>query len=217
VASVEAYLDRVCGKLRVDPAEAEDIREELRSHLDEIIRERLDRGLSEGAAARFALAAVGDPVKLRGCLDRVHRGDAWWMRRLKGFAFGMAMGGLLALLLPLGGHLEFAARFISLPPLVDPARLPMLLNGLLAGGAIGLLAAGGRGALVGWSAGALMWLAESTVYWMAQAAGGDVSSAGNMLERVLLAPLPGGVFGAAVGAVSSAVLAAASRVRPRVQ
>lgn len=217
MASVEAYLDRVCGKLRVDPAEAEDIREELRSHLDEIVRERLGRGLSEGAAARFALAAVGDPVKLWGRLDRVHRGDAWWMRRLKGFAFGMAMGGLLALLLPLGGHLEFAARFISLPSAIDPARFPMLFNGLLAGGAIGLLAAGGRGVLVGWSAGALMWLAESTVYWMAQAAGGDASAAGNMLERVLLAPLLGGIFGAAVGAASSAVLAAASRVRPRVQ
>ena len=29
MVSIDAYLDRVCGKLRVNPAEAEDIREEL--------------------------------------------------------------------------------------------------------------------------------------------------------------------------------------------
>jgi len=217
VVSIEAYLDRVCGKLRVNPAEVEDIREELRSHLDAIIQERRQQGLTAAAAADFALASVGDPVKLHGCLDRVHGGDPWWVRRLKGFAFGMLMGGFLALLIPLGGHLEFAARLISLPAAVDPSRLPMLLNGLLAGGVIGLLAAGGGGVLVGWSAGAVLWLAEYVTYWMAQAAGGDVSSAGNMLERVLLAPLLGGLFGAAVGAAASAVLAAASRFRPRVQ
>jgi len=216
VASVEAYLDRVCGKLRVNSAEAEDIREELRSHLDEIVHGRLERGLSEAAAIDFALASVGDPVKLHGCLDRVHSGDPWWMRRLKGFVFGMLMGGFLALLIPLGGHLEFAARLISLPAF-DPSRLPMLLNGLVAGGVIGLLAAGGGGVLVGWSAGAMLWLAEYVTYWLAQAAGGDASSAGDMLPRVLLAPLLGGVFGAAVGAASSAVLAAASRFRPRIQ
>jgi hypothetical protein len=201
----------------VNPVEAEDIREELRSHLDAIIQERLERGLSEAAATDFAIASVGDPVKLHGCLDRVHQGDAWWVLRLKGLVFGMLTGGLLALLIPLGGHLEFAARFISFPAAVDPDRLPMLLNGLIAGGAIGLLAAGGGGVLIGWSAGAVLWLAEYVIYWMAQAVGGDASSAGNMLERVLLAPLLGGVFGAAVGAASSAVLAAASRFRPRVQ
>ena len=217
MASVEAYLDRVCGRLRVNSAEAEDIREELRSHLDEVIRERLEGGLSEAAAVDFALASAGDPVKLHGCLDRVHGGDPWWMRRLKGFVFGMLMGGFLALLIPVGGHLEFAARLISLPAVVDPSRLPMLFNGLVAGGVIGLLAAGGGGVLVGWSAGAMLWLAEYVTYWLAQAAGGDASSAGDVLPRVLLAPLLGGVFGAAVGAASSAVLAAASRFRPRIQ
>jgi hypothetical protein len=201
----------------VNPAEAEDIREELRTHLDEAIRGRVEGGFSESAAVDFALASVGDPARLHACLDRVHGGDPWWMRRLKGFVLGMVMGGFLALLIPVGGHLEFAARLVSLPSAVDPSRLPMLLNGLLAGGAIGLLAAGGSGVLVGWSTGAVLWLAEYAAYWMAQAAGGDASSAGDMLQRVLLAPLLGGVFGAAVGAVSSAALAAASRVRPRVQ
>jgi len=217
VVSVDAYLDRVCGGLRVNPAEAEDIREELRSHLEAIIQERLERGLSETAATDFAITSVGDPGRVHRCLDRVHQGDAWWVLRLKGLVFGMLMGGFLALLIPLGGHLEFAARFISFSTAVDPSRVPVLLNGMAVGGVIGLLSAGGRGLLVGWSGGALMWLAESAIYWMTRAVGGDAGMAGNMLERVLLAPLLGGIFGASVGAASSAVLAAASRVRPRVQ
>jgi hypothetical protein len=216
VASVEAYLDRVCGRLRVNPAEAEDLREELRSHLEAAIEESRTRGVGQKAAADMALASFGSPHKLHECLDRVHHGDAWWLLRLKGLALGMVVGGLLSLAISASGGSGLFTRLIPFAAAMDSARLMVLFNGLAAGGLIGLLAAGGRGLLAGWSAGALLWLAESVVWWMI-GAGGGADPASNMLATVLLAPLLGGLFGAAVGAAAAAALSAASRVRPRIE
>jgi hypothetical protein len=217
VTSLNGYLDSVCARLRVNPAEAEDIREELRSHLEELIRTYTDEGMGRAEATDTALSCFGDGLKLRECLDRVHQGDAWWMLRLKGMGVGMLIGAFLAVSVPAGGHMEFMARLFALPAAIDPSRAQIVANGLLVGGIVGLLSAGGRGLLAGWCAGSLIWLGEYVVHWVSCVAARSADPAANMLNSVLLAPLLGGVFGAAVGAASAAILSAASRIRPQIQ
>lgn len=216
MSSVETYLDRVCRGLRVNPAEAEDIREELRSHLTSAIEECAARSTGQRDAVDLAIASFGDPGTIHERLDRVHQGDAWWLRRLRGMGLGMLVGGLLSLALSAGGALGLITHLLPFADTAEMARAPVVMNGAAVGGVIGLLAAGGRGVLAGWSAGAVLWLVESVVYWLARAGGGS-ESASSMLEMVLLAPLFGGVFGAAVGAASAAVLSAASHIRPRIE
>lgn len=216
--NVDAYLSRVCARLRVNPAEADELREELRNHLEELIQAYCAGGIDRREATDLALAWFGDPRRLRDCLDLVHQGDAWWVSRLKGLALGMLVGGLLALAAPIGGHLEFIARLFAIPAGMDATRVSMLINALVVGGAIGLLSSGGRGILVGWSLGSLVWLAEYVVYWMVNIAreprGGDASL--DLLNSVLLAPLLGGVFGALVGLSTAAALSGLSRSRPEI-
>ena len=217
MTSVDAYLDGVCVRLRVNPAQADDIREELRSHLDELIQAYAAEGKDSGEATDLAIAHFGGAGKLHDCLDRVHQGDAWWLLRLKGLGLGMLLGGLLGVAIPVGGHLEFAARLFPLSnPLGTPHGL-IILNAMLAGGLIGLLSAAGRGLLVGWSAGSLLWLVEYVVHWITGVASGAADPTANMLNSVLLAPLLGGIFGVAVGACSAAILSVTSSTRPQIQ
>ena len=216
MSSLDAYLDRACGRLGVNPAEAEDIREELRSHLDTLIDSYTEAGMRREEATTRAVADFGDARRLRSSLDRVHRGDSWWLTRLKGLGLGMLVGALIGVVAPLGGHLEFLAGLLPIPVGIDAAQFHIGLNAAAAGGIVGLLSAGGRGLLVGWSVGSLLWLGEYVAYWVGCVASGCVPK-GGMLNTVLLAPLLGGVFGALVGAASTAILCAASRIRPQIQ
>lgn len=215
MSSVEGYLDRTCARLRVNPAEAEEIRNELRLHLEELIEAYSAGGIDRREATGLALSWFGDPRKLHHCLDLVHQGDAWWISRLKGLALGMLFGGLLGLIAAIGGHLESIARIFALPPVIEASRFALLVNALIVGGVIGLVSSGGRGLLVGWSIGALVWLAEYAVYWMMNPVPADLSL--NPLNSVLLAPLLGGIFGAAVGLGSAAALSFASPLRPEIR
>jgi hypothetical protein len=217
VTSLDVYLDRACARLRVNPAEAEDIREELRSHLAELVRTHVAEGMDRRKATAAALSDFGDASKLHGRLDRVHQGDAWWVLRLKGFALGLLIGAVLGALVPVGGHLEFAVSVFPLPVSVDPLRAHILINAVFSGGLIGLLSVGGRGLLTGWCAGSLIWLSEYIFYWIAGVAGAAAEGGSSTLNAVLLAPLLGGVFGAAVGAGSAAILSYTSRIRPQIQ
>jgi hypothetical protein len=216
-SSIPAYLDSVCRHLRAGPAEAEDIREELQAHLEELARFYASQGTAPAEALDRALAQFGEAAKIGDTLDLVHEGDAWWLRRLKGLLLGMALGALLSALLPVGGHLDFALSRFSLPGGFALPRAEMVLNAALAGGLIGVCSARGKGLLIGWSLGAVLWLAEFVASWLWRAGGGAAESANSMLNAALLAPLLGGAFGAAVGFVSSTALAAASRIRPSMQ
>lgn len=217
MTSLDAYLDSACARLRVNPAEAEDIREELRSHLEELIESHATAGMERGKAVTAALGDFGEASRVRDCLDRVHQGDVWWVLRLKGLGLGLLIGAVLGVVVPVGGHLDFAVRALPLPADADLSRAYVIINAVLAGGLIGLLSAGQRGLLTGWCVGSLLWLAEYVVHWIAGAATASTDSGANMLNSVLLAPLIGGVFGAAVGAGSSAILSATSRIRPQIQ
>lgn len=217
--SVDDYLDRACARLRVNPAEADSIRDELHSHLEELVEAYSAGGIDRREATDLALSWFGNPRRLRDCLDIVHQGDAWWVRRLTGLGLGIVVGGILGLLLPIGGHLEFIARLFAIPSGFDVSRIHVLVNAMLAGGAIGLLSAGGRSLLAGWSIGSLVWLAEYVFYWIAMTVGASASpDAGlSIFNSVLLAPLLGGMFGAAVGAATAATMSITSRARPQIR
>ncbi len=216
-SSVSAYLDAVCQRLRAGPAEAEDIREELQAHLEELTRLYASQGATPTEALDRALAQFGEAVRIGDTLDLVHEGDAWWLWRVKGLVLGMALGALFSAVVPVGGHLDFALSRLALPGAFELPRAQMVLNAALVGGLIGACSARGKGLLIGWSLGAVLWLAEFVASWLWRAGGGTAGSATSMLNSALLAPLLGGTFGAAVGFVSSAILAAASRIRPSIQ
>ena len=219
MTNVDTYLDRVCGRLRVDPAQADDIRAELRSHLEEFIGTCRAKDMDEGEAAELAISSLGDAAKLHSCLDRVHQGDAWWVLRLKGLALGTGLGGLLALLMPVGGHAEFLSGLFWFAAGIDAGRAQVLVNALILGGLIGLLSAGGRALLVGWSMGSLVWLAEHVVYWIAGTVSNGFSPEQglNVFHSVLLSPVVGGLFGAVVAMGTGALLSLTSRLRPEIR
>lgn len=217
MTSLDAYLDSVCRHLRVNPAEAEDIREELSCHLEDLIYMHAAEGMDRRDAMAAALSEFGAASKLHDYLDRVHQGDAWWLLRLKGLGLGILIGALLGVLIPVGGHLEFLARAFPLPADIDPSRAHLVINAMLGGGVIGLLSVGGRGLLTGWCVGSLLWLAEYVVHWIAGVAGSAAEPGPSMLNSVVLAPLLGGMFGAAVATGSAAILSVTSRIRPQIQ
>jgi len=217
VTSIDAYLNKCCARLPVNPAEAEDIREELRAHLREVIESCVAEGMDGQAAGQQAMARFGDARSLHNLLERVHHGDLWWVRRLKGMVLGALLGVMISLLLPVGGHLEFAAR-LFLPAWGDHVRTQSAFNGLVAGGLIGLLS-GSRGLFVGWVGGSLLWMAEYVGYFIISTASNIVPTDGglHLFNSVLLSPVVGGVFGAVVGGICTAVLTAASRLRPEIR
>lgn len=218
MTSLDAYLDLVCARLRVDPAQAEDIRSELCSHLEDLTDTYRCKGLSDAQATENAIGSFGEAVNLRACLQRVHQGDTWWVLRLKGLGLGLLMGALLGLLAPVGGHLEFLVRAFPLPADIDVSLAHVVINAMLAGGVIGMLSAGGRGLFTGWCTGSVLWLAEYVVHWIASVTSGTTGGTDvDMLNLVLLAPLLGGLFGAGVGTAASGILSAASRIRPQIQ
>lgn len=164
----------------------------------------------------MALAWFGEAGKLNGYLDLVHQGGPWWTSRLKGWALGALLGVLLALVAPIGGHIEFLARCLPTAALANSTFLCTVLNAFIVGGAVGLFAAGGRSGLVGFSWGASIWLAEYLAYWVSfisrDAAAPDVTLA--TFNSILIAPLVGGVFGAVVGLTSAKLLSVSQRARP---
>ncbi len=176
-SSIPAYLDSVCQRLRSEPAEAEDIREELHAHLEELTRLYVSQGAAPAEALGRALAQFGEPAKIGDTLDLVHEGDAWWLRRLKGLMLGLALGALLSAVLPVGGHLDFALSRFPLPGALALPRAEMVLNAALAGGLIGACSARGKGLLIGWSLGAVLWLAEFVASWLWRAGGGAAEPA----------------------------------------
>ena len=213
MTSIEAYLDASCSRLSVNPAEEEEIREELRCHLRELAESYVAEGMDRGLATERALAWFGDSQRLHDSLDLVHHGDPWWIWRLKGMVLGALLGAVIVVLLPLGGHPVWEPG-----PAGDPCRVQLALNGLVAGALIGLLA-GRRGLFVGWVAGSLIWMAEYVAYFVISVATDITPPDGGLrlFNSVLLSPVLGGIFGAAVGSVCSMLLSAASRLRPEIR
>jgi hypothetical protein len=204
--------------LPANPAAAEDIREELRSHLCEMVEACIAEGMDRQTATDRAICQFGDPQSVHYSLQRVHRGDPWWIWRLKGMVVGAVLGAILSLVLPVGGHFESAGGVLMSASGWGPSPTQLVCNGLIAGGLIGLLA-GARGLFIGWVVGALVWLAEHVACFVMLTAGGFAQLDGgvDLLNSVLLSPVVGGLFGAVVGAGCSAILFASSRLRPEIR
>jgi hypothetical protein len=216
---IEAYLDSCCARLPINPAEAEEIREELRCHLRELVESYVAEGMDRQTAGESALAWFGDARRLHDSLGLVHHGDPWWVWRLNGMLLGALLGAMVALLLPVGGHIEFVGRACPRPPL-SGMGIPALqaLNGLIAGALIGLLS-GRRGLFVGWVTGSLIWMGEYVAHFIISVATDMTPPDGglHLFNSVILSPVLGGLFGAAVGGICTAVLTAASRLRPDIR
>jgi hypothetical protein len=219
VDKIESYLDRICAELQLNPAEAAEIRTELRAHLQDLISAYSAGGIDFSEAADLALSWFGDPEKIYTRLDSVHRGEAWWLRRLKGLAVGMIVAGLLALIIPMTGPLAFLSKFFAIPFGLEATRLHLLLNGLGIGGIIGLSASGGRGLFVGWGIGSLVWLIEYLILWISTSfkGSGNPETLSALVTTVLLAPLLGGIYGAFIGLGSTRLLLFLSRLRPDIR
>jgi len=212
--SLEAYLDHACPGLRLNPAKAEDIRRELRVHLEEGIQDAIAQGLSRAEAMARVLARFGEPERIRDALTQAHLGDPWWAYRLKAAAVGACLGAAIALLLPLAAHLGLGAALLGASA-GDGGRLPLVTLGLIVGGATGLLSAPRRGLIVGPAVGALVWTIESVRVFVVSM--GQALSSGASLQAfnsAVLSPIIGALFGVVVGIAVTGVLSFSHRPRP---
>jgi hypothetical protein len=215
--SIDVYLDQICGRLAVNPAVAENIREELRSHLEEAIATYEAIGASPTEATEHAVARFGQSARLFAYLDEVHRRECRWALRLKGAAAGLLFGCLLGLLLPFVRRLGLFSPLFSAAP-EGPRVLP-LLNGALMGAFIGSLAITRGGLVVGWLLGSLVWLVECTVSWVTGTMTDSYLPTQSMtvFDGLLLSPVIGGFFSAAVGLSSAALVSLTSRPRAQIR
>jgi len=200
MASIDSYLDRACARLCANLAEVEDVRREIRAHLEDLIAQYCAEGMSRPEAAERAIAWLGEAEQLRTGLGAVLHGDPEWVRRLKGTVAGGLLGAALSLLL----------RFVGCT-----APFDVLLDAG-SGACIGFLGMSRARILVGFAIGSLAWFA-ATVGSLAAPAASGAALAPSPLESahsVLLALLAGGLFGGAVAAGTSALLLLLSRPRP---
>jgi hypothetical protein len=198
VASIDSYLDRACARLHANPAEVEDIRREIRLHLEDMIAEYCAEGMTRPEAAERAIAWLGEAEQVRAGLDRVHHGDPGWVRRLK----GMALGGLLGAILS-----RWAGACLLPTGLAAHSAAGDALVGLATGCCIGLLSNSRSGLVTGLAVGSLTWFA-AMVGALASPLASSTSSDSVLqaTHAVLLALILGGVFGLAVAAGTRALL-----------
>lgn len=108
---VSAYLTAITARLRLSPAQKEDIVEELWAHLTDSIRDYETRGLSMEEARNRALADFGDPKAVSRKLNWIH-GFGWYSRRPW---IDAVLGSILPVLVAWGySHLQ------SLFPVLEP-------------------------------------------------------------------------------------------------
>ena len=217
MSSLDTYLDRICGRLAVNPAVADDIRDELRAHLEEAIAAYRAAGVAPAEAVGRAMGRFGQVERVFTCLDAVHRPACIWALRLRGAAAGMLFGSFLALLLPFVGRLGLFPPLFAAPP--DGLRAVPLLNGALMGAFVGSLAITRGGLFVGWLLGSLVWLVECTVCWVTGAMTDSYLPTQSLaaFDGLLLSPIIGGLFSAAVGLGATALLSITSRPRPEIR
>ncbi len=196
MASIDSYLDRACARLRANPAEVEDLRREIRAHLEDLIEQYCAEGMSRPEAAERAIAWLGKAEQIQTGLGAVFHGDPEWVRRLKGLAVGGLLGAVLPLLVPFAGH---AATDATL--------------GAASGVCIGLLSASRSRLVAGFAIGSLTWFA-ATVGSLAALAASSTATGSSPLQlanSVLFALIAGGIFGALVAAGTALLLSLLSR------
>jgi hypothetical protein len=214
MGGLDAYLDHACGGLRLNPAKAEDIRRELRAHLEERIHDAVAQGLSRKEALARALAGFGRPEKVRACLSEAHVGEPWWLSRLRGITVGMLAGTAIA-------GLVLVAEHLGLAPLLHGGaeeRTQLLTIGLIVGGATGLFPGRNRELIAGPAVGALVWMTEAGRAFVGSVDQVLPSAVDlRIFESAVLSPSIGFLFGAAVAVTASVVLSLSARLYRRVR
>ncbi len=76
----DAYLSLLARFLRLSPRQREDIRRELRAHLEESIEEQTSRGVPRDLAIQRALEDFGDAAELAGRFSNIGRRRRWIMK-----------------------------------------------------------------------------------------------------------------------------------------
>ena len=145
---LETWVSTVASQLDLPGRQAAVVIEELRSHLEADLANRLRGGAPESEATRATLAEVGDPGSVAAELNRVHSTEGSPLRTslgvlimLLGFVgiVGAMDGGLvrtldrLAAVLGRGqwyGHTQLALRWVFDSDLAERVLFPLLLVGL---------------------------------------------------------------------------------------
>lgn len=76
----ENYLGLLGRFLRLDAGQREEIRRELRAHLDEAVEANLAAGMSRDEAVRQALDDFGDAAELADRFGKIGRNERWFMK-----------------------------------------------------------------------------------------------------------------------------------------
>ncbi|WP_219638309.1 FtsW/RodA/SpoVE family cell cycle protein [Cohnella sp. CFH 77786] len=91
---IERFLDAVCRQVRAKTLHVQ-IKEELATHLQELVEENRAGGMNEAEAVHAAVSRMGEPARIGRELDRAHRPRTDWI--LIAFIAGLTALGLLAL------------------------------------------------------------------------------------------------------------------------
>lgn len=70
--SIQEYLVQVCRHVKARDVHR-DIKVEMQNHLDELVEDKLNEGLSEDEAVRAALVQMGDPDQIGKQLHAAHK------------------------------------------------------------------------------------------------------------------------------------------------
>jgi hypothetical protein len=114
---LDAYLLRLERTLRTQGLVNPRILAEAREHLADAITDGLDRGLSQDAAEREALARFGNPTDLTEAFRRVYRWDylVWYLAKIAASVIVSVMVALLIQVL-VNLRLEFQTEALRLAP-----------------------------------------------------------------------------------------------------
>jgi len=77
IHSIDNYLDTVCSCIKHREVH-EDIKQELRAHLEDIVAEEISSGKSPDEALKAAVYSMGDPISVGSSLNSVHKPRFEW-------------------------------------------------------------------------------------------------------------------------------------------
>lgn len=107
---VSRFLHTVCDQIKAKELHAE-ISDELVSHINDIVEEKMSKGMDKEQAVTAAIAQMGDPVLLGKQLHQAHKPKiAWDLLGLTGLFIGIGLIAMYAVQLALP---DTQARFFS--------------------------------------------------------------------------------------------------------
>lgn len=106
--SIKQYLAQVCRHVKARDVHR-DIKFEMRSHLDELVEDKVSEGLSEEEAVRAALAQMGDPDQIGKQLHAAHKPVMeWGLATLVAILVGIGLLAMYAMQFAYSDHNNFS-------------------------------------------------------------------------------------------------------------